>query len=56
MRIEFGGVFVDFLNEKGKGFGSNEMSYVERIIGFRIRDLDDRDFRLVSVCFRFYLV
>lgn len=49
MRIEFGGAFADLLNEKGKGSGSNEMSYVERTIGFRTRDLDDRDLRLVSV-------
>lgn len=50
MRIEFGGAFADLLNEKGKGSGSNEMSYVERTIGFRTRDLDDRDLRLVSAC------
>lgn len=49
MRIEFGGAFADLLNEKGKGSGSNEMSYVERTIGFRTRDLDDRDLRLVCV-------
>lgn len=49
MRIEYGGAFADLLNEKGKGSGSNEMSYVERTIGFRTRDLDDRDLRLVSV-------
>ncbi|KAF3527399.1 hypothetical protein DY000_02043256 [Brassica cretica] len=48
MRIEFGGAFADLLNEKGKGSGSNEMSYVERTIGFRTRDLDDRDLRLVT--------
>lgn len=48
MRIEYGGAFADLLNEKGKGSGSNEMSYVERTIGFRTRDLDDRDLRLVS--------
>lgn len=49
MRIEYGGAFADLLNEKGKGSGNNEMSYVERTIGFRTRDLDDRDLRLVSV-------
>jgi 16S rRNA (cytosine967-C5)-methyltransferase len=48
MRIEYGGAFADLLNEKGKGSGSNEMSYVERTIGFRTRDLDDRDLRLVT--------
>ncbi|CAN8270132.1 unnamed protein product [Cochlearia groenlandica] len=48
MRIEYGGAFADLLNEKGKGSGNNEMSYVERTIGFRTRDLDDRDLRLVT--------
>lgn len=47
MRIEFGGAFADLLNEKGKGSGENEMAYVERTLGFRTRDLDDRDLRLV---------
>lgn len=47
MRIELGGAFADLLNEKGKGSGDNEMGYVERSIGFRTRDLDDRDLRLV---------
>lgn len=47
MRIEFGGAFADLLNEKGKGSGDNEMGYVERTIGFRTRDLDARDLRLV---------
>lgn len=48
MRIEFGGAFADLLNEKGKGSGDNEMGYVERTLGFRTRDLDDRDLRLVT--------
>ncbi|XP_048331686.1 uncharacterized protein LOC107433780 isoform X2 [Ziziphus jujuba] len=48
MRIEFGGAFADLLNEKGKGSGDNEMGYVERTIGFRTRDLDARDLRLVT--------
>ena len=48
MRIELGGAFADLLNEKGKGSGDNEMGYVERTLGFRPRDLDVRDLRLVS--------
>ncbi|XP_010243952.1 PREDICTED: uncharacterized protein LOC104587888 isoform X2 [Nelumbo nucifera] len=48
MRIELGGAFADLLNEKGKGSGNNEMGYVERTLGFRTRDLDDRDLRLVT--------
>ncbi|KAL1811424.1 hypothetical protein DCAR_0623552 [Daucus carota subsp. sativus] len=48
MRIEFGGAFADLLNEKGKGSGENEMGYVERTLGFRTRDLDDKDLRLVT--------
>ncbi|KAK6934611.1 NusB/RsmB/TIM44 [Dillenia turbinata] len=48
MRIEKGGAFADLLNEKGKGSGNNEMGYVERTLGFRTRDLEDRDLRLVS--------
>ncbi|XP_010542521.1 PREDICTED: uncharacterized protein LOC104815694 [Tarenaya hassleriana] len=48
MRIELGGAFADLLNEKGKGSGSNEMRYVESTLGFRTRDLDDRDLRLVT--------
>lgn len=47
MRIELGGAFADLLNEQGKGSGDNEMGYVERTLGFRTRDLDDRDLRLV---------
>jgi hypothetical protein len=47
MRIELGGAFADLLNEKGKGSGDNEMGYVERTLGFRTRELDDRDLRLV---------
>ena len=48
MRIEMGGAFADLLNERGKGSGENEMGYVERTLGFRTRDLEDRDLRLVS--------
>lgn len=51
MRIELGGAFADLLNERGKGSGDNEMGYVERTLGFRTRDLDDRDLRLVSSFF-----
>lgn len=47
MRIQLGGAFADLLNEKGKGSGDNEMGYVERTLGFRTKDLDDRDLRLV---------
>ena len=47
MRIELGGAFADLLNEKGKGSGENEMAYVERTLGFRTKDLEDRDLRLV---------
>lgn len=53
MRIELGGAFADLLNEKGKGSGDNEMGYVERTLGFRTRDLDDRDLRLVSLLLLF---
>ncbi|CAA0815394.1 NOL1/NOP2/sun family protein / antitermination NusB domain-containing protein [Striga hermonthica] len=48
MRIEFGGAFADLLNEQGKGSGDNEMGYVERTLGFRTRNLDYRDLRLVT--------
>ncbi|KAG6411698.1 hypothetical protein SASPL_129782 [Salvia splendens] len=48
MRIELGGAFADLLNEQGKGSGDNEMGYVERTLGFRTRDLEDRDLRLVT--------
>ncbi|XP_065862671.1 uncharacterized protein [Euphorbia lathyris] len=48
MRIEMGGAFADLLNEKGKGSGDNEMGYVERTLGFRTKELDDRDLRLVT--------
>ncbi|KAL6523651.1 hypothetical protein OROGR_017254 [Orobanche gracilis] len=48
MRIELGGAFADLLNEQGKGSGHNEMGYVERTLGFRTRDVDDRDLRLVT--------
>ncbi|KAK4275305.1 hypothetical protein QN277_018412 [Acacia crassicarpa] len=48
MRIEFGGAFAGLLNEKGKGSGKNEMAYVERTLGFRTRELNDQDLRLVT--------
>ncbi|XP_054819873.1 uncharacterized protein LOC129318899 isoform X3 [Prosopis cineraria] len=48
MRIEFGGAFADLLNEKGKGSGENEMAYVGRTLGFRTRELNDQDLRLVT--------
>lgn len=51
MRIELGGAFADLLNERGKGSGDNEMGYVERTLGFRTRELDDRDLRLVTTLF-----
>ncbi|XP_026665642.1 probable ribosomal RNA small subunit methyltransferase B isoform X3 [Phoenix dactylifera] len=47
LRIEQGGAFADLLNEKGRKAAENEMSYVERTLGFRTRDLDDRDIRLI---------
>ncbi|XP_057971646.1 uncharacterized protein LOC131160227 isoform X2 [Malania oleifera] len=49
MRIELGGAYADLLNDTGKGSGHDEMAYVERTIGFRTRDLYDRDLRLVTV-------
>lgn len=49
MRIELGGAFADLLNDQGKGSGDNEMGYVERTLGFRTRNLDDRDLRLVCL-------
>ncbi|XP_015696677.1 probable ribosomal RNA small subunit methyltransferase B isoform X2 [Oryza brachyantha] len=49
LRIEKGKAFVDLLNEKGNGSGENEMSYVERTLGFSTRCLDNRDIRLVTV-------
>ncbi|KAJ4811094.1 Ribosomal RNA small subunit methyltransferase B [Rhynchospora pubera] len=48
LRIEKGGAFAGLLNEKGKNSGKNEMDYVERTLGFRTRELDDRDIRLVT--------
>lgn len=48
LRIEHGGAFADLLNEKGRNSAENEMGYVERTLGFRTRDLDDRDMRLVA--------
>ncbi|EPS62796.1 hypothetical protein M569_11992 [Genlisea aurea] len=48
MRIEFGGAFSDLLNEQCKGSDDNEMRYIERTLGFRTRDLDNRDRRLVT--------
>lgn len=47
MRIELGGAFADLLNEKGKGSGENEMGYVQRTLGFRTRELNNQDLRLV---------
>lgn len=47
MRIELGGAFADLLNEKGKGSGENEMGYVQRTLGFRTRELNHQDLRLV---------
>lgn len=47
MRIELGSAFADRLNKKGKGSGDNEMGYVERTLGFRTKELDNRDLRLV---------
>ncbi|KAK1269562.1 hypothetical protein QJS04_geneDACA006713 [Acorus gramineus] len=48
LRVEQGGAFADLLNDKGKGSAENEMGYVERTLGFRTRDLDGRDMRLVT--------
>ncbi|CAO2833678.1 unnamed protein product [Amaranthus hypochondriacus] len=48
MRIEFGGAFADLLNERGKGSGNNEMEYVERTLGFRTNNLNEKDLRLVT--------
>ncbi|KAG6474571.1 hypothetical protein ZIOFF_068509 [Zingiber officinale] len=48
LRIDQGGAFADLLNEKGRNSAKNEMGYVERTLGFRTRDLDDRDIRLVT--------
>ncbi|XP_077221834.1 NOL1/NOP2/sun family protein / antitermination NusB domain-containing protein isoform X2 [Tasmannia lanceolata] len=48
LRIDQGGAFADRLNEKGRNSRENEMGYVERTLGFRTRDLDDRDIRLVT--------
>lgn len=56
MRIELGGAFADLLNEQGKGSGDNEMGYVERTLGFRTRDLDDRDLRLVFLTYLLHLL
>lgn len=52
MRIELGGAFADLLNEKGKGSGENEMGYVERTLGFRTRELNNQDLRLVIYPFQ----
>ncbi|KAL4185729.1 hypothetical protein AMTRI_Chr10g232150 [Amborella trichopoda] len=43
LRIEEGGAFADQL-----GWRENEMVYVERTLGFRVRELDDRNIRLVT--------
>ncbi|XP_078163892.1 NOL1/NOP2/sun family protein / antitermination NusB domain-containing protein isoform X1 [Carex rostrata] len=48
LRIERGGAFADLLNVKGKNSAKNEMDYVERTLGFRTRELDNRDIRLVT--------
>ncbi|KAI0511692.1 hypothetical protein KFK09_012324 [Dendrobium nobile] len=48
LRIEQGGAFADLLSDKGRKALKNEMDYVERTLGFRTRDLEDRDVRLVS--------
>lgn len=42
-----GGAFADLLNGNGPNSGGNEMDYVERTLGFRTRELDNRDIRLV---------
>ncbi|XP_078163903.1 uncharacterized protein LOC144558865 isoform X1 [Carex rostrata] len=47
LRIERGRAFADLLNAKGKGSGKNVMGYVERTLGFRTRELDNRDIRLI---------
>ncbi|KAG5555729.1 hypothetical protein RHGRI_006392 [Rhododendron griersonianum] len=47
-RAELGGALADLLNENRKGYGDNEMGYVERTLGFRTWILDDRDLRLLS--------
>jgi 16S rRNA (cytosine967-C5)-methyltransferase len=52
MRIELGGAFADLLNEKGKGSGENEMGYVQRTLGFRTRELNNQDLRLVIYLFQ----
>jgi hypothetical protein len=52
MRIELGGAFADLLNEKGKGSGENEMGYVQRTLGFRTRELNNQDLRLVIYPFQ----
>ena len=51
LRIEQGGAFADLLIAKGRNSAWNEMEYVERTLGFRTRDLDDRDIRLVTLVF-----
>lgn len=56
MRIELGGAFADLLNEKGKGSGENEMGYVERTLGFRTRELNNQDLRLVIYPFQHILI
>ncbi|XP_031492307.1 uncharacterized protein LOC116258939 [Nymphaea colorata] len=48
LRIEQGGAFADLLNGQREDSREQEMGYVERTLGFRIRDLDDRDVRLVT--------
>ncbi|KAM0941702.1 putative 16S rRNA (cytosine(967)-C(5))-methyltransferase [Dioscorea sansibarensis] len=48
LRIEQGGAFAGLLSDKGRAAAENEMAYVERTLGFRTRDLEDRDLRLVT--------
>ncbi|KAL8142160.1 hypothetical protein V2J09_015192 [Rumex salicifolius] len=48
MRIELGGAYADLLNDKEKDSLKSEMSYVERTLGFSTKDLENRDFRLVT--------
>ncbi|PKA51571.1 16S rRNA (cytosine967-C5)-methyltransferase [Apostasia shenzhenica] len=48
LRIEQGKAFADLLSDKGRKAMKNEMDYVERTLGFRTRDLEDRDVRLVT--------
>ena len=49
LRIERGGAFADLLNEIGGGSGEKSMSYIERTLGFRTRNLDDREIRQAGI-------